>query len=170
MVRIACCQLDPTIGELAANAELIEANIRQAVEAGADVVVLPELATSGYMFADAGEARATALPATDPGFTKWSAAAGDSIVVGGFCEVGDDARLYNSAMMLDVDGVIATYRKTHLWDREKLIFTPGGALPEVVETKHGTIAVMICYDLEFAELTRLVAVQGAELIEIGRGS
>jgi predicted amidohydrolase len=164
MVRIACCQIDPTIGELAANTELIETNIRQAVQAGADVIVLPELATSGYMFADADEARAAALTAADPAFTKWSAAAGNSIVVVGFCELGEDARLYNTAVMLDADGVVATYRKTHLWDREKLIFTPGDTLPSVVETKHGVIAVMVCYDLEFAELTRPVAVHGAELI------
>jgi predicted amidohydrolase len=164
MVRIACCQIDPTIGESAANAELIEAQIRGAVAAGADFIVLPELATSGYMFADAEEARSAALPATDPVFANWSAAAGDSIVIGGFCELGDDARLYNSAAMVDADGVIATYRKTHLWDREKLIFTPGGALPPVVATKHGVVAVMVCYDLEFGELTRRVALDGAELI------
>jgi predicted amidohydrolase len=164
MVRIACCQIDPTVGDLAANAELIEAHIRQAVEAGADVIVLPELATSGYMFADAEEARAAALTPADPAFTKWSAAVGDSIVIGGFCELGDDARLYNSAVMVGGDGVIATYRKTHLWDREKLIFTPGDALPQVVHTKHGAIAVMVCYDVEFGELTRPVAVDHAELI------
>jgi predicted amidohydrolase len=164
MVRIACCQIDPTIGEPAANAELIEAQIRGAVAADADVIVLPELATSGYMFADAEEARSAALPTTDPVFANWSAAAGDSIVIGGFCELGDDARLYNSAAMVDADGVIATYRKTHLWDREKLIFTPGGALPPVVATKHGVVAVMVCYDLEFGELTRRVALDGAELI------
>ena len=66
MVRIACCQIDPTIGDLAANAELIEAQIREAVGVGADVIVLPELATSGYMFADADEARAVALTPADP--------------------------------------------------------------------------------------------------------
>jgi predicted amidohydrolase len=163
MVRIACCQIDPTIGDLAANAESIEAQIRDAVGAGADVIVLPELATSGYMFTDADEARAAALTPTAPAFTKWSAAAGDSIVIGGFCELGD-ARLYNSAVVVDADGVIATYRKTHLWDREKLIFTPGDALPPVVKTKHGAIAVMVCYDLEFGELTRRVALDRAELI------
>jgi predicted amidohydrolase len=164
MVTIACCQIDPAIGELTANAELIEAQIRLAVAAGADIVVLPELATSGYMFANADEARALALTPTDSAFANWSAAAGDSIVIGGFCELGDDTRLYNSAVMVDGAGVIARYRKTHLWDREKLIFTPGGALPPVLKTKHGVVAVMVCYDLEFAELTRRVALDGAELI------
>lgn len=164
MVRIACCQIDPVLGDLAANAEVIEAQIRDAVKVGADVIVLPELATSGYMFADADEARTVALAPTDAAFANWSAAAGDSIVIGGFCELGDDARLYNSAVMVDADGVIARYRKTHLWDREKLIFTRGDILPPVVETKHGTIAVMVCYDIEFGELTRRVALGGAELI------
>jgi predicted amidohydrolase len=164
MVRIACGQIDPTIGDLAVNAEMIEAQIRDAVKAGADVIVLPELATTGYMFADADEARAVALTPTDPAFAKWSAAASNSIVIGGFCELGDDARLYNSAVMVDADGVVACYRKTHLWDREKLIFTPGDALPPVVMTKHGAIAMMVCYDLEFGELTRRVVLDRAELI------
>jgi predicted amidohydrolase len=164
MARIACCQIDPTIGATAANAELIEAHIRGAVSAGADIVVLPELATSGYMFADADEARAAAITPTDSAFANWSAAAGDSIVIGGICEVGEDARLYNSAVMVDAGGVIARYRKTHLWDREKLIFTPGDALPPVVGTRHGVIAVMVCYDIEFGELTRRAALDGAEVI------
>ncbi len=101
---------------------------------------------------------------TDPAFDAWRSAAGDAIVIGGFCELGDDGLLYNSAIALDRDGLIATYRKTHLWDREKLIFTRGAALPPVLKTRHGAIAVMVCYDLEFGEVTRQVAVDGVELI------
>ncbi|MGX9791584.1 nitrilase-related carbon-nitrogen hydrolase [Mycobacterium sp. MMS18-G62] len=162
MTRIACCQFAPTFGDHAANAREIEQQIRTAVTAGADVIVLPELATSGYMFRDADEARAVALTVSD--FANWSAAAGNSIVVGGFCELGEDGELYNSAVMVDGGGVLAHYRKTHLWDREKLIFTPGATLPPVVKTTHGEIALMVCYDLEFGELTRRVALDGAELI------
>jgi predicted amidohydrolase len=162
MTRIACCQFAPTFGDLAANAEAIAQRVRDAVAGGADIIVLPELATSGYMFETADEARALALTPAD--FANWSAAAGDSIVIGGFCESGDDGNLYNSAVMVDAEGVIANYRKTHLWDREKLIFTPGHVLPTVVKTKHGDIAVMVCYDIEFGELTRRVVLDGAELI------
>ncbi|MCV7226707.1 nitrilase-related carbon-nitrogen hydrolase [Mycolicibacterium komossense] len=164
MTRIACCQISPAIADLAGNSALIEDQITAAVAAGADIIVLPELVTSGYMLADADEARSVALTPDSPEFIKWAAAAGDSVVIGGFCEVGEDGRLYNSAAVVDANGVIATYRKTHLWDREKLIFTPGAALPPVLKTRHGVIAVMVCYDLEFPELTRLAAVQGAELI------
>jgi len=164
MTRIACAQIDPAIGAVAANFELTAAAVADAVAQGADVVVLPELATSGYMFADADEARSAALYPSDSAFEAWRSAAGDAIVVGGFCELGDDGLLYNSALAVDRDGVIATYRKTHLWDREKLIFTPGEKLPSVLATRHGAIAVMVCYDLEFGEVTRKVALDGAELI------
>lgn len=112
MTRIACCQIAPTIGDLAGNTEVIETQIAEAVSAGADVIVLPELVTSGYMLADADEARSVAITPDSPWIAKWSAAAGDSVVIGGFCEAGEDGLLYNSAVVVDSDGVIATYRKT----------------------------------------------------------
>ena len=152
------------IGDTAANLRMSAAAISDAVAAGAQIVVLPELVTSGYMFADADEARAAALRAADPVFDAWRSAAGDAVVVGGFCELGDDDLLYNSALVVDATGVVATYRKTHLWDREKLIFTRGATLPPVLPTKHGIIAVMVCYDIEFGELTRRAALDGAEVI------
>jgi predicted amidohydrolase len=164
MTTIACCQFSPVFGDLAGNIAATEVKIGEAVAAGADVVVLPELATSGYMFAGPDEARALALPASSPELAGWCSAAGDSVAVIGFCESGVDGMLYNSALVVDGSGVLACYRKTHLWDREKLIFSPGSALPPILRTRHGAIAVMVCYDLEFAELTRHAAVAGAELI------
>lgn len=163
MTMIACCQFAPTIGDLDGNIDAVEAQIRAAVSAGADVAVLPELATSGYMFSDAAEAHSLALPAASPVFARWAALAGDSVAVVGYCEAGTDGRLYNSAVLVGA-GVQVHYRKTHLWDQEKLIFTPGADLPPVLQTPHGAIAVMVCYDLEFGELTRRAAVDGAELI------
>ncbi|MBB2990615.1 putative amidohydrolase [Mycolicibacterium iranicum] len=164
MTRIACCQLDPVLGDLDGNSEVIAVALDDAVRAGADVVVLPELATSGYMFTDADEARIAALTPSDPRFTTWSSGLGGALAVVGFCELGDDGLLYNSAAVMDSTGVVAIYRKTHLWDRERLVFTPGSTLPPVLQTRHGAVAVMVCYDLEFGELTRRVAVDGADLI------
>ncbi|MEW5813177.1 MAG: nitrilase-related carbon-nitrogen hydrolase [Actinomycetota bacterium] len=164
MTSIACCQIDPQIGDLDGNAERIEAAIAAAKEAGADIIVLPELVSSGYMLDGDAEARSVALTPEDSRFTRWAAAAEDSLVALGFCELGEDDVLYNSAAVLEDGGVSAVYRKTHLWDREKLIFTPGHDLPPVVATRHGTVAVMLCYDLEFAELTRRAVVDGADVI------
>src|ERR1700722_5738172 len=151
MTRIVCQQLAPRIGSLDANRELSLNAIAAAVAERADVIVLPELVTSGYVFESAQEAASLAIPVTDPLLREWGAAAsrGDAVVIGGFCERGDDGKIYNSAAVVDGSGVLGVYRKVHLWDREKLWFTAGDAAPRVFDTSHGRIGVIVCYDLEF---------------------
>jgi len=98
--------------------------------------VLPELSDSGYVFSDGGEALSLASPASS-GVTlrEWRslAARHDLTIAGGFCELGPDAKLYNSAAIVDASGTRAVYRKAHLWDAEKRIFTPGDSAPPVVK-------------------------------------
>ncbi len=171
MTRVVCVQLAPVLGDVAANRTLSTAAVRAAVDDGADVVVLPELVTSGYVFTDTAEAAAAAITAEDPLFADWAAEAArsprpGSVVVGGFAETGPAGTVFNSAALLDASGVRAVYRKTHLWDREKLLFTPGDEVPPVVDTAHGRIGVIICYDLEFPEITRSLALDGADLIAV----
>lgn len=168
MTRIACQQLAPTIGDLAANRAMALGAIREAVDSGADVVVLPELATSGYMFESPEEAAALAICVDHEILAEWAAeaAAADIVLVGGFCELGDDDRIYNSAAVFDAAGLRAVYRKLHLWDREKLVFTAGATAPPVLDTRVGRLAVIICYDLEFPELTRSLALAGTQLLVV----
>jgi len=165
-VRVACQQLAPQIGDLAGNRARALAAIDAAAAAGARVVVLPELAASGYVFADAAEAHALAEPADGPTVTGWAerAAVHGLVVAGGFAEEGGDGRLYNSAALVDASGVRAVYRKAHLWDREPLVFTPGDEPPPVRDTPHGRIGLMVCYDLEFPEWVRAAALERAELL------
>jgi predicted amidohydrolase len=86
------------------------------------------------------------------------------LVVGGFCELGEDGRLYNSCALVDGEGVRAVYRKIHLWDEESTWFVPGSECAPVVETDLGRIGLAVCYDIEFPELTRGLALNGAELL------
>lgn len=88
----------------------------------------------------------------------------DVVVVAGFCERLDTTRVANSAALIDPTGLRAVYRKAHLWDTECAIFTPGDALPPVVQTRFGRIGLLICYDLEFPEWVRTVALQHAQLL------
>lgn len=168
MTRVVCQQLAPRIADLQANRELSVQAIREAVAAGADVVVLPELVTSGYVFASREEAASVAIAPEHPLFADWAAEAarGPSLVIGGFCELGDDGLLYDSAALVDRSGVRAVYRKTHLWDREKLVFEPGRDAPPVLDTEVGRVGVLICYDLEFPEMTRSLALEGADLVAV----
>jgi predicted amidohydrolase len=164
---VAVAQLALTVGNLDANRQAAAAAVAEAAAAGARLVVLPELSDSGYVFSAAGEARSLASPASS-GVTlrEWRslAARHNLAIAGGFCELGPDGKLYNSAAIVDVSGTRALYRKAHLWDAEKKIFTPGDDAPPVVELPFGNVGLMICYDLEFPEWVRLAALSGADLI------
>jgi 5-aminopentanamidase len=168
--KIAVAQLAITVAEPDANRLAAAQAVAEAAAAGARLVVLPELCDSGYVFdpaAPVAEARGLAAPADgNPTLRQWQALSAQHglVIVGGFCELGDDDRLYNSAAVVDASGTRAVYRKAHLWDAEKLVFTPGDAAPAVVDTDAGRVGLMVCYDLEFPEWTRLAALDGAELI------
>jgi predicted amidohydrolase len=169
MTRVVCNQLAPVLGDLEENARRSTAAVRAAVDDGADVIVLPELITSGYMFQSIEEVQAAALvPGEAAVLAAWAAEAarGGAVVIGGFPERAADGAIYNSAAVLDGDGLIGIYRKCHLWDQEKLWFTPGDAPPGVFETRHGRIGVLVCYDLEFPEMPRTLGLAGAELIAV----
>jgi 5-aminopentanamidase len=168
--QVAVAQLAITVAEPDANRQAAADAVAEAAATGARLVVLPELCDSGYVF-DAGdpaaEARGLAAPAAESvTLRQWRSLASQHglVIVGGFCELGADGRLYNSAALVDASGTLAVYRKVHLWDKEKLVFTPGDAPPPVVDTEFGRVAAMICYDLEFPEWSRLVALDGADLI------
>jgi 2,6-dihydroxypseudooxynicotine hydrolase len=171
---IAVAQLAIAIGEPDANRKAAAAAVNEAAATGARLVVLPELCDSGYVFGAVAaqaqaEAGALASPADDSvTLRQWQALAAEHrlVIVGGFCERGADGRLFNSAAVVDASGIRAVYRKAHLWDKEKLVFTPGDAPPPVVDTAIGRIGVMICYDLEFPEWVRLPAIAGADLLAV----
>jgi predicted amidohydrolase len=167
MTVIAVCQLALSVGDVAGNRAAAAAAIAEAAEHGADLVVLPELCDTGYMFSGAEEARALAAPAADsPTLRHWRALSVQyaTTIVAGFCELGDDGRLYNSAAVVSGDEIRTVYRKAHLWDAENLIFTPGDEPPPVVDLPFGRVGLMICYDLEFPEWVRLPVLGGADVI------
>lgn len=171
MTRIACQQLAPHLLDLEANRLDTTAVIRDMVRRGADIIVLPELVTSGYVFESREEAASVAINSQHPLFGDWAAELSRApdrapLVIGGFCEQGSDGLIYNSAAVVSPSGVLAVYRKTHLWDREKLFFEPGAEMPPVIDTEFGKVGVLVCYDLEFPEMTRPLALAGADLIAV----
>ncbi|MGG7308733.1 nitrilase-related carbon-nitrogen hydrolase [Curtobacterium sp. AB451] len=167
VARVRCDQLAPVLGDVAANVETILRSVTRALDDGVDVLVLPELATSGYVFSDRAEAERAAITTDHALFERLTEQLGAStmIVVVGFCEQ-DDRSLRNSVAVVDATGVRTVYRKTHLWDRETLVFDPGDDGPPVVATAHGRIGVLVCYDLEFPEMPRMLALAGADLIAV----
>jgi predicted amidohydrolase len=167
-IRVACCQIPTDVEGPKQSAAGTRQAISDAISGGARIVVVPELSNSGYVFRSTEEAHAAAVPADGPLLAAWAAEAsrGDAVVIGGFCELGEDGQLYNSAALVDRDGVQAVYRKIHLWSEENRWFIPGQQPAPVVTTRHGRIGLAICYDIEFPELTRGLALEGADLIAL----
>jgi 5-aminopentanamidase len=171
-VRVACCQRRPRFGDLEWNRAILRRAIREAADEGARLIILPELCTTGYAFHSAAEARGLAQPAVGGALDDWIEEAGrvDAVIVGGFAEVDASGALFNSAAVVDASAVVAVYRKTHLWDFERDVFEPGTAPPPVVDTRIGRVGVSVCYDLFFPELTRGLALRGADILVVPTNS
>jgi N-carbamoylputrescine amidase len=166
-LRIAAAQYAPEIGDLERNRAAAVAWARQAAAVGAQLLVLPELAGSGYVFADEKEAAALAEEATHgPLVEALAAVCAESgmYVVTGVNERGPQRR-HNSAVVLGPQGHIATYRKLHLFNDERSYFEPGDHLP-VVQLPFGRLGMVVCFDLWFPEPMRALALAGAEVVAV----
>ncbi|WP_375424506.1 nitrilase-related carbon-nitrogen hydrolase [uncultured Friedmanniella sp.] len=166
LTTVAACQLTIDVDDPDGNRARVVAAVEVAAARGARLVVLPELVISGYVFADLAEAVERSEPVDGPTVTLLSdlSAQHGIVLVGGFCERGEGERPYNSLVVVDGGRLLAVYRKTHLWGTEKNVFAAGDALAPVVRTSVGVVAAMICYDLEFPEMVRDVALRGAQIV------
>jgi N-carbamoylputrescine amidase len=165
-VTIACLQMQPSFGDVAANVERSLQLIDRAAADGANLVVLPELCNTGYVFASREEAFGIAEEIPDgPTVAAWAerAARHRLHLVAGICERAG-SNLFNSAVVIGPAGYVGTYRKVHLWNEEALYFEPGDLGFPVFHTPIGRIGVGICYDGWFPETFRLCALQGADIV------
>jgi N-carbamoylputrescine amidase len=162
-LTVALCQLRWS-GDPARNLDQGLAMAAEGFAGGADIVVLPELAVPGYTV-DPVVLAESAQTLNGPAVKAWqrAAAVGGGYVIGGLCE-RDGERLFDSAVMVSADGVLARYRKAHLFAGEKNVFAPGDTGFPVVSTPYGWFGLCICYDLRFVEVLRILALQGAELV------
>lgn len=165
---VACAQIDLTIGDSDRNLRHTTTWIARAVDAGARLVILPEAAQAGYMFSDRTEALCHAESVPDgPTVSRWMDLARQHCIwiVAGLTE-RVDAEVHNSAVLLGPDGIIGTFRKAHLWNDEKRIYSHDeGGFP-VFDTPLGRIGIAICYDAWFPETFRSLALAGADLVAV----
>jgi len=160
-------QFEPEFGNPKSNTEKI-LSLLEPVEF--DLIVLPELANSGYLFTSFDELENSSEVVSDSNFVnvlKEVAANKNGFIVTGFCEKSDD-KYFNSSLLITPSGKIHTYRKIHLFDTEKNWFTPGSDSPAVYEIEGSfgkvSIGMMICFDWFFPETARTLALQGAQII------
>jgi predicted amidohydrolase len=164
LAQLACAPLD-----VPANVATTTAALRAAAGRGARLVVLPELAATGYVLDRDGLLDlAESTQAPGPVLSAWAATAREHglVVVGGFAELDGD-RLYNSVAVIGPDGRIAgTYRKLHLFGREREVFAPGDVGLPVFEVAGLRLGVVVCYDLRFPEAVRILALRDVDLVAV----
>lgn len=162
----AAVQFEARLYDAKWNRETTADLIRQAASKGAQLVVLPELAISGYGL-HSSRLRTLAEPIDGPSVSLWTALARELGVVisGGFCETSG-GQLFNTAVITTPAGELTHYRKLHLFDEEKEMFAPGDLGLQVAKTELGAIGLCVCYDLRFVEVTRALALMGADVIAV----
>lgn len=162
-LRVGFYQFRPSFGKVERNLNKV-INTLNSIQA--DIIVLPELAFSGYHFADRSELEKLAEnPADSPTLSALTAVClqKNLFVVTGFAEK-DKNKIYNSALLIGPQGLIHIYRKIQLFFREKEVFEPGNIPLQVHEVKGIKLGMMICFDWIFPEIMRSLALQGADLI------
>lgn len=166
VVKVAAAQLEPRVGDKPGNVQKSLEALRRAVDQRVDIVVLPELGNTGYIFNSRSEAFGLAEPIpsgpTCQAYLDAIQGTGVHAVVG-ICE-RDGNRLYNSAALLGPEGFLGKYRKLHLWNEERLFFESGNLGLPVFHLPFGRIGIMICYDSWFPETVRILKLQGADII------
>jgi 5-aminopentanamidase len=165
-MRVGIVQTDPQLGDVEGNIRRAVASLDAAAAAGCALVVFPECAFTGYMLGSEAEARALAEPVPGPSTERLAAACAR---LGIHCAAGvlelDGALLRNTAVLVGPGGLVGSYRKSHVACIGADCFTtPGDDGYEVFETPVGRIGLQICYDWRFPEVTRVLALRGADIV------
>lgn len=166
-VRVAAVQFEPTLGDKRGNVERLLALVTEAAEAGARVIVTPEMATTGYCWYNRREIGdlVEAIPGpTTEAFGEVAQQYGCYIVVG-MPEINLATGIYyNSAVLVGPDGLVGDYRKTHSFISEPKWAKDGDLGLPVWETPYGRLGMLICADADFVEPARVLALAGAEIL------
>ncbi|MCK5237576.1 MAG: acyltransferase [Deltaproteobacteria bacterium] len=169
-MKVGYIQSSPEFGEVTKNTDKVVRVLASKRMHGAKLVVLPELFSTGYQFKSKKEALSLSEEA-DKGYAtrtlKEVAKDLDMHIVAGYVErsgKGKAAKVYNSASLIGPKGILGTYRKAHLFWNETNIFSPGNTPYKVFDIGGAKVGMMICFDWLFPEVTRTLALKGAEII------
>jgi predicted amidohydrolase len=168
-MRIAIFQGPAESGSVARNLRHLEVRAAEAAGLGARLLICPEMFLSGYNIGAAAAAR-LAEPADGPAFAAAAAIARKTglALLHGYPERGAGGAIYNAVRLIGRDGQgLANYRKCHLFgELDRGMFQAGSGPSDLVDLAGVRIGLLICYDVEFPESVRMLAVAGADLVAV----
>ena len=163
-IKAGFIQFNPVLGFPEKNIKVLSRLLNKAK--GAELIVIPELANSGYNFKTRKQAFDLAEPVPDGEYVRflvYQAKKFNLHIVSGVNEKDGD-KLYNSAVLVGPGGFIGKYRKMHLFMNEFDFFEKGDSGFPVYEINDFKIGILICFDWIFPEAWRIIALQGADVI------
>ncbi len=163
-MKVAQIQFEPKLGDCEYNLNRIIGFLEQCKEM--DLIVLPELANSGYLFIDRNHAFEVANQDACRDYLNSLinfSEANNVFIVSGYLEKEGD-KLYNSSIFISPDGSTGNYRKIHLFMDEKKIFEPGNLGLPLFNIDGYKLGMLICFDYLFPEIWRIMALKGADII------
>jgi 5-aminopentanamidase len=167
-VKIAGVQMDPILMSNRENLDKILLYAKSAAEKGAKLIVFPECALTGYVFASREEAIPYMEPIPGPStdeLARFCRGTGTYIIIG-LLEI-DGNKCYNAAALVGPEGLIGKYRKIHLPFLGIDRFLDRGDQPfQVYQTPVGNIGILICYDCTFPESARVMTLMGADILAL----
>ncbi|MHA1229721.1 MAG: nitrilase-related carbon-nitrogen hydrolase [Candidatus Helarchaeota archaeon] len=167
MLKVAAIQFNPKFLDLKENRRKISQLIDEViVKYSPKLIVLPELAFSGYNFENISQVEKTSetIPNSDSCRLLEQLSIENKVYIVAGINENFQGRYYNSAVVYGPNGYILTYRKLQLYAREKLFFQPGNLPLQVFNIENYKVGVMICFDWFFPEIPRTLALMGANII------
>ncbi len=163
-LRVALVQLTPAEGDKTRNLAAAGAAVAAAARRGAQVVVLPEYALTGFP-AERMKALAESTDGPSAAAFRVMAVEAGVLLVAGLPRLDAAGRIYNATVVITPDGeVVSVYDKTHLFGDEQAVFTPGVALMPPFAFRGMRFGVLCCFDIEFPEAARTLALRGARCL------
>ncbi len=164
MIKAGYIQYHPVFGNIDKNIDRLDSFLDEAKNA--DLIVLPELVSTGYNFSTRAEALACAEDLKSSRFLEFlhaKAKQHNTFIFSGINEKVKD-KLFNTTVLVGQNGYVGKYQKIHLFMNEKDIFETGAAGLPVFDLGFAKVAMLICFDYYFPEIWRIVGMKGADIV------
>ena len=162
-LKIAAVCMNSDTGEIERNLDRTEAFVSKASDLGAHLICFPELSITGYVLSDPSKVYRDVLPDQILERVAGMAREKGLIILAGLIEMPRGKKPYISQIVAGPEGLLGSYRKTHLSPKEKGIYQAG---EEIRVFRYGEMVfgIQLCYEAHFPEISTVMALRGAEII------
>lgn len=164
VIKVSSIQMNCDLNDIKKNLAKAKSYIKEACKEGAQLIVIPELFSTGYRVEEKDKQLAETLHGDTILWLEACAKEVGAYLVAAILEsASKNEEVYDTAVLVGPKGLVGSYRKVHLWDKEVECFEKGDQFP-VFNTDIGNIGIQICYEIGFPEGYRILTQKGADIV------